>query len=108
MEVSSLRETDCTVATGAWLIACTRMEKTCATEVSPPPCSLPPLSLSRTVIVAEPMALVAGVNERVPFGVIAGCAENNAERSLLTRNTTAWVASLAGPGLMRVAQFGAL
>src|ERR1051325_9892584 len=106
LEVFSSRETDCAKATGAWFTACTVMVKLSAGEVSLPPRSVPPSSLSRTLTVARPLALVTVVKVSAPSGLIAGCAENKLGRSLLTRNSTVCAASLAGPELMFVAQLG--
>jgi hypothetical protein len=48
-------------STGASLTAVTLIVKVWAALVSMPPLAVPPLSCSRTVIVAEPFALAAGV-----------------------------------------------
>src|SRR2546428_656053 len=49
----------------------------CGTLFRAPPLAVPPLSCKTTVRVVEPMASGAGVKLRVPFGAMAGPAENN-------------------------------
>src|SRR5829696_9755662 len=68
---------------------------------STPPLVVLPLSRSRTVIVADPLASAAGVYVRAPAGLIAGSAENRAGFELAaTSNVSACPASFAAPGLM--------
>src|SRR4051794_31751185 len=67
----------------------------------------PPSSRTLTWIVADPVALLAAVNVRVPAGVTAGGTANRPGLSLpTTTNDRAWAASLAGPALSPVAQSG--
>ena len=44
--------------------------------VSSPPFAVPPLSWRKTLTVADPFSLAAGVKVRVPAELIAGAAEN--------------------------------
>ena len=62
---------------GASFTAVTLMTKVCSALVSTPPFDMPPLSVSLTVIVADPLAFAAGVYVRVPLALIAGPAENS-------------------------------
>src|SRR2546428_201450 len=74
---------------------------------SAPPLVVPPLSCNTSMMVAEPLASGAGVKLRVPFGVIAGPAENKPGLVLpVTRKLTDWLDSFAGPARMFVAQPG--
>src|SRR5437016_5189722 len=50
--------------------------KVCGAEVSTPPFAVPPLSLSKIVIVAEPFAFVAGMKLNAPFELTVGADEN--------------------------------
>jgi hypothetical protein len=48
----------------------------------------------------------ANVSVPVPSWLITGCVENNALLSFVTVNVKIWLASLSGPALIAVAQFG--
>src|SRR5437667_6221197 len=61
---------------GASLTALTVTANVCAADVSTPPLAVPPLSMSETVMVAEPFAFAAGVYVKVPVELIAGAEEN--------------------------------
>src|SRR5437762_1466920 len=75
--------------------------------VSAPPLLVPPLSCNTSMMVAEPLASVAGVKLKVPLGATAGPAENNSGFVFpVIRKLTDWLASLAGPVRMFVAQPG--
>ncbi len=78
--------------------------KVCGALVSTPPLAVPPLSWMRTVTIALPEALAAGVYVSAPAGLIAGWALNRPLLSLLTRKSTTWPASFDGPALIAVAQ----
>src|SRR5437773_1644764 len=84
------------------------MVNVCGGLVSDPPLSVPPSSCNRTVTVATPFALAAGVYVSVPFGAIAGCVENKAllvfETHVGQVKSTTCAASFAGPALIAVAQ----
>ncbi len=73
---------------GASFTGVTLIVKVCAALVSMPPLAVPPSSCARTVTVAEPFALRAGVNVNVPFAATAGCAENSPLLSLVTMKST--------------------
>src|SRR5262249_59036652 len=74
-------------------------------SVSSPPLAVPPSSLRRMVMVAEPLASAAGVNVSVPSAATAGAALNRAGLVLpVTSNASDCPDSLAGPLLMPVAQ----
>jgi hypothetical protein len=65
--------------------------------------AVPPSSLSITVVCATPLALVAVVNDNVPFVLSEGVAENRAGLSVVTVNFSVCDASLVGPGVIDVA-----
>src|SRR5579872_985812 len=90
---------------GASLTAVTLMLKVCGALVSTPPLEVPPLSCSVMVIAAVPFAFAAVVNVTTPVGLIDGPAEKSAGLVLpVTLKCTVWPDSLAGPGLIAVAQ----
>jgi hypothetical protein len=70
--------------------------------------AVPPLSSSRSVIVAVPKRFAAGVNVRSPVtGSIAGATEKSDALVLpVTVNVSVWLLSSAGPALIAVAQPG--
>src|SRR5438552_2518096 len=71
--------------------------KVCGAEVSTPPKAVPPLSMSLTVTIAVPVTFVAGVKVKAPVELTAGCDENRALLSFVTRKASVWADSLAGP-----------
>jgi hypothetical protein len=91
------------VKLGAWLTNKTVIVNVCGALVSTPPLAVPPSSCSRTVTVADPLALAAGVYVNVPFAAIVGCAVNSAVLSLPTIKFSVCPASFAGPALIPVA-----
>ena len=93
---------------GTSLTAVTSMVKVWAGERSTPPLAVPPLSFSRRVIVAEPLASAAGVKLRSPVdGSTAGPALNRAVLVLfVTVKARVWPLSSAGPLEMALAQPG--
>ena len=90
---------------GASLTAVTLITKLCVALVSTPPSAVPPLSLMRTVRVAVPLALAAGVKVRSPLAPLtAGAALNKAALLLLTISKLSVCAdSQAAPALRAVA-----
>lgn len=73
--------------------------------VSVPPLAVPPLSCTRTVMVALPLALAAGVKVSWPLGLIAGCVENRAVFELpVSWKLRVCVDSQLGPAETAVAQ----
>jgi hypothetical protein len=87
-------------ATGGWLTWKTVTRKVWAAEVSWPPWVVPPLSCRRTVIVAVPWALGAGVKVSVPSGAIAGGMAKSDAWSFVTWNASVWAVYSGGPGLI--------
>ena len=70
-----------------------------------PPLAVPPSSCRRTVIVAEPNTLAAGVKVRSPVTAsMAGGVGNNVVLSLLTTKLPVCPDTLAGPKFMPLAQ----
>src|SRR5919206_10709 len=67
------------------------------------PCGGVPLSLAVTLMVADPLALAAGVKVSVPSAATAGWVENRPLLLLVTLKWTVWLDSLAGPADMAVA-----
>src|SRR5262249_53593012 len=92
------------VKLGASLTEVTVMSKLCVGLWSTPPLAVPPLSVSRSVIVAEPNAFAAGVSVTVPVGHPAGPALNSAALVLLAIPTQPASAPSSGPALIAVAQ----
>ncbi len=90
---------------GASFTGVTVIVNVCAGLVSTPPLAVPPLSVSLSVIVADPFAFGAGVNVRAPLALTAGPAAKSAGFELPVRtNASVCPASSAGPALMPVAQ----
>src|SRR5438093_195054 len=74
-------------------------------DSSTPPLAVPPLSCATSVIVAVPLAFAVGVYVSVPVELIVGPAANRLGLLLpVMMKFTVWPASLAGPGLIPVAQ----
>ena len=93
------------VKLGALLIPETVIRKVCVADWFTPPSAVPPLSSSRSVIVAAPLASAAGVNVRSPFDATAGAALKSAALVLfVTTKVSVCADSLAGPALIAVAQ----
>ncbi len=89
---------------GASLTAVTVMVNVCSPELSVPPLAVPPSSAIRSVIVAEPLALAAGVKVSVPLAATAGPAAKRAAFVLpVTVKPTVWADSPV-PALIPVAQ----
>src|SRR5262245_13284811 len=65
------------VKLGASLTAVTLIVNDCVALVSTPPFAVPPLSLIRNVIVADPFTLVVGWKVSVPVGLTAGPEANS-------------------------------
>ncbi len=90
---------------GASFTAVTLMTNVCSPLASTPPFAVPPLSVSLSVIVAEPFAFGAGVYVSAPLALIAGAAAKSDGFELpVTTNVSVCPASSAGPALMAVAQ----
>src|SRR5437773_506339 len=93
------------VKLGASLTAWTSICNDCGALVSAPPLAVPPLSCRRMVTSADPWASGVGVKLKVPFGATVGPAENSPGLVFpVIRKVTVWLDSLAGPGLIFVAQ----
>src|SRR5262249_11645103 len=71
-------------ATGGSFTGWTVTTKVCGLLTSTPPSDVPPLSLTRTEMVAVPFALAADVNVKVPSGATAGPSEKRPGLLLLT------------------------
>ena len=93
---------------GALFTGSSVMANVCATLVSTPPLSVPPLSCATTVTVAVPLASGAGVKVSVPSAAMAGWLLKRPLLLLTTRNATVWAASPGGPARMFVAKFSVL
>src|SRR5204862_6072467 len=92
----------CTVGDASTLIVNEQVPDT-----STPPLAVPPLSRTRSVMFAVPVAPATGVNVSVPFALTAGPAVKSPGLLFaVTSNVRVWLDSLAGPGLMPVAQPG--
>src|SRR5438874_284814 len=86
------------VKLGGSLTAVTAMVNVWTALVSTPPLAVPPLSCSRTVTVALPLALVAVVYVKAPVALMLGWTENKGLLSLVTRKLTVWPASSSANG----------
>lgn len=87
---------------GASLTAVTTMSNSTDVDVSSPPLAVPPSSRSSIVIVAVPLALVAGLNPSTPEALTATPPANKVGLVLLvTTNATPWVSG--SPSEMSVA-----
>src|ERR1700694_1198850 len=81
------------------------MVNVCGAEVSAPPFAVPPLSLRTMVMVAEPLAFVAGVKVKAPAELMAGAEEKRPAFVLfVTWKVSVWPDSSGGPAEMPVAQ----
>ena len=90
---------------GAALTPDTVIRNVCDVDVSAPPLAVPPLSDNVSVIVADPLASVAGVKVSVPFDATAGATLKSAAFVLpVTLNVSVWPASSGPPALIAVAQ----
>src|SRR5659263_162196 len=74
-----------------------------ATDVSTPPLAVPPSSWMRTVTVAVPFMLAAGVYVRVPVAAMAGWTAKRLLLLFVTLTFRVWPDSLEGPALTLVA-----
>ena len=100
LAVSSAVVTVWAPATGASFTELTWMLKPFEALLSTPPKAVPPLSCTKTVTVALPDWLSAGVKVSVPSALIAGPALKRFVLLLLTTNVTVWSEDSLAPAEM--------